>query len=148
MVKQSGFAGGQVTTQYPTLKYGTDFDFFGFPGAKGVQGGADFMTAFSTKPAAQALVAYVTGVVGGKNWAKANFSVSPNKNANGNYTDPQTIKFAQILANASGFTFDIGDALGAPFNAAEWKGIVDVVQGADIPTTLATIAAAQKASIK
>jgi alpha-glucoside transport system substrate-binding protein len=148
MVKQSGFAGGSIATQYPNLKYGTDYDFFGFPGAKGVQGGADFMMAFSNKPAAQALIAYVTGVVGGQNWAKANFSVSPNKNANGNYTDPQVIKFAQILANASGFTFDIGDALGAPFNDAEWKGIVAVVQGADIPTTLATTAAAQKASIK
>jgi hypothetical protein len=108
------------------------------------------MMAFSNKPAAQALVAYVTGTVGGQNWAKANFSTSPNKNANGNYTDPtgQETKFAQMLANASGFTFDIGDALGAPFNAAEWKGIVDTVQGADIATTLTTIAAAQKASIK
>jgi alpha-glucoside transport system substrate-binding protein len=148
MVKQSGFAGGSIGTQYPNLKYGTDYDFFQFPGAKGLQGGADFMMAFSNKPAAQALVAYVTGAVGGQNWAKANFSISPNKNANGNYTDPQEIKFAQMLANTSGFTFDIGDALGAPFNDAEWKGIVAVVQGADIPTTLATVAAAQKASIK
>jgi hypothetical protein len=90
----------------------------------------------------------VTGTIGGQNWAKANFSVSPNKNANGNYTDPQEIKFAQMLTSASGFTFDIGDALGAPFNDAEWKGIVAVVQGADIAKTLATTAAAQKQSIK
>ncbi len=55
---------------------------------------------------------------------------------------------AEMLANTSGFTFDIGDALGAPFNDAEWKGIVDIVQGADITTTLATVAAAQTASIK
>ena len=150
MVKQSGFAGGSIATQYPTLKYGTDYDFFEFPGVKGLQGGADFMMAFSNKPAAQALVAYVTGTAGGQNWAKNNFSVSPNKNANGNYTDPtgQEAKFAQMLASASGFTFDIGDALGAPFNDAEWKGIVAVVQGADIPTTLAATAAAQKQSVK
>ena len=148
MVKQSGFAGGSIATQYPTLKYGTDYDFFQFPGAKGMQGGADFMMAFSNKPAAQALIAYVTGTVGGQNWAKANFSVSPNKNANGNYTDPQEIKFAQMLASASGFTVDIGDALGAPFNDAEWKGLVAIVQGADITTTLAGVAAAQKQSVK
>ena len=132
----------------PTLVYGTDYDFFQFPGVKGLQGGADFMYAFSNKPAAQALIAYLTSALGGQNWAKANFSLSPNKNAVGNYTDPQEIKFSEMLANTTGFTFDIGDALGAPFNAAEWKGIVDIVGGADITSTLATVAAAQTASIK
>ncbi len=148
MVRISGFAGASIQTQFPNLVYGTDYDFFQFPGVKGLQGGADFMYAFSNKPAAQALIAYLTSALGGQNWAKANFSLSPNKNAIGNYTDPQEIKFSQMLANTTGFTFDIGDALGAPFNTAEWKGIVDVVQGADITSTLATIAAAQKASIK
>ncbi len=148
MVKQSGFAGGSIAQQFPNLKYGTDYDFFEFPGVKGLQGGADFMMAFSTKPAAQALVAYLTSATGAQNWAKANFSLSPNKNANGNYTDPQEIKLGDMLAKTTGFTFDIGDALGAPFNDAEWKGIVSVVQGADIPSTLSTIAAAQKQSIK
>jgi alpha-glucoside transport system substrate-binding protein len=148
MVKQSGFAGGSIGTQYPNLKYGTDYDFFQFPGAKGLQGGADFMMAFSNKPATQALIAYITGVAGGQNWAKANFSISPNKNANGHYTDPQEIKFAQMLAATTGFTFDMGDALGAPFNDAEWKGLVKIVQGADVASTLADVAAAQKSSIK
>ncbi len=147
MVKQSGFAGGAVATQFPNLKYGTDYDFFGFPGIKGVQGGADFMYAFSNKPAAQALVAYLTSALGAENWAKANFSTSPSMKAAG-YTDPQEIKLAQILSSASGFTFDIGDAIGAPFNDAEFKGVVSVVQGQDIKTTLDTIAAAQTQSIK
>ncbi len=146
MVKQSGFAGGSIATQYPTLKYGTDYDFFQFPGVKGLQGGADFMMAFSNKPAAQALIAYLTSKTGGQNWAKAGFGVSPNAGATGNYTDPETIKLADILSKATGFTFDIGDALGAPFNDAEWKGIVKIVQGADIPTTLADTAAAQAQS--
>jgi len=148
MVKQSGFAGGSIAQQYPNLKYGTDYDFFEFPGVKGLQGGADFMMAFSNKPAAQALIAYLTSATGAQNWAKANFSLSPNKNANGNYTDPQEIKLGTMLANTSGFTFDIGDALGAPFNDAEWKGIVKVVQGADVTSTLATTAAAQAQSVK
>ncbi len=148
MVKQSGFAGGSIATQYPNLKYGTDYDFFQFPGVKGLQGGADFMMAFSNKPAAQALVAYVTSAVGGANWAKANFSITPNKGGNGVATDPQEIKFSQMLASTTGFTFDIGDALGAPFNDAEWKGIVSIVQGGDITSTLTGVAAAQKSSIK
>jgi alpha-glucoside transport system substrate-binding protein len=148
MVKQSGFAGGSIATQYPNLKYGTDYDFFQFPGVKGLQGGADFMMAFSNKPAAQALVAYVTSAVGGANWAKANFSITPNKGGNGVATDPQEIKFSQMLASTTGFTFDMGDALGAPFNDAEWKGIVSIVQGGDVTSTLTGVAAAQKQSIK
>lgn len=148
MVKQSGFAGSSIATQFPNLVYGTDYDFFQFPGVKGLQGGADFMMAFSNKPAAQALIAYLTSALGAQNWAKAGFSLSPNKNASGNYTDPQLIKFSEMLANTTGFTFDIGDAIGAPFNTAEWKGIVDIVGGANIATTLDTVAAAQAASIK
>jgi alpha-glucoside transport system substrate-binding protein len=148
MVKQSGFAGGTITTQYPNLKFGTDFDFFEFPGAKGLQGGADFMMAFSNKPAAKALIAYLTSTTGGKNWAKQNFSLSPNNAANGNYTDPQEVKLGDMLAKTSGFTFDMGDALGAPFNQAEWTGIIKVVQGGDIATTLSTVADSQKQSVK
>jgi alpha-glucoside transport system substrate-binding protein len=148
MVKQSGFAGGSVAGQFPALKYGTDYDFFEFPGVKGLQGGADFMFAFSDKPAAQALIAYLTSETGAKNWAAANFSLSPNKFADGNYTDPQSIKLSTILSSASGFTFDIGDAIGSPFNTAEFKAVVDVVQGADIAKTLTTVATAQKESIK
>lgn len=148
MVKQSGFAGGSIATQFPDLKYGTDYDFFEFPGVQGLQGGADFMFSFSDSAAAKALVSYLTGTVGGQNWAKANFGLSPNKNADGNYSDPQSIKLSTILSSATGFTFDIGDAIGAPFNEAEFKGVVDVVQGKDIASTLATIAAAQTESLK
>jgi len=148
MVKQSGFAGGSIATQFPDLKYGTDYDFFEFPGVQGLQGGADFMFSFSDSAAAKALVSYLTGTVGGQNWAKANFGLSPNKNADGNYSDPQSIKLSNILSGATGFTFDIGDAIGAPFNNAEFKGVVDVVQGKDIATTLATVAAAQTESLK
>ena len=106
------------------------------------------MMAFSSKPAAQALIAYVTSATGGQNWAKANFSLSPNMNAKGNYTDPQELKLGDMLAATTGFTFDIGDALGAPFNDAEWKGIVKVVQGADIASTLKGVATAQSQSVK
>jgi alpha-glucoside transport system substrate-binding protein len=148
MVKQSGFAGGNIASAYPNLKYGTDYDFFQFPGAKGLQGGADFMYAFSSTPASKALIAYLTSAKGAVNFAKANWGLSPNKFAAGNYTDAQMAKLGNMLATASGFTFDIGDALGAPFNAAEWQAIVNIVQGQDILTNLTAAAAAQAQSIK
>jgi len=144
MVKQSGFAGGEIVSQYPNLVYGTDFDFFQFPGAQGMQGGADYMFAFGNSPAASAFVKYLTSAEGGKNWAAAGFDISPNLAAAGNYPDAQLSKRADMLANASGFTPDLGDALGEPFQSAEWTAIINVVQGMDIPTALAPVAAAQQ----
>ena len=143
MVKQSGFAGGVVVEQFPDLEYGTDFDFFAFPGAQGMQGGADFMMAFSDSPVARAVVSFLTSAEGGTSWARSGFDLSPNAWAVGKYTDPQLAKKAEALAGAAGFTFDMGDAIGAPFNTAEWKALVDTIQGADIATALAAAAAAQ-----
>jgi alpha-glucoside transport system substrate-binding protein len=148
MVKQSGFAGGNIVSAYPDLKYGTDFDFFQFPGVKGLQGGADFMYAFSDNAAAKALIGYLTSARGAVTMAATNWGLSPNKYAVGNYTDAQLTKLGDMLAKTAGFTFDMGDALGAPFNTAEWLAIVNVVQGQSIQTNLDAAAAAQKQSIK
>jgi alpha-glucoside transport system substrate-binding protein len=143
MVKQSGFAGGEVAKQYPDLEYGVDYDFFAIPGAQGMQGGADFLMAFGTSPGTKAVVAYLTGAAGAAEWASVGFDLSPNELALGNYTDPALIKKAEALAGASGFTPDIGDTIPAPFGEAEWKALVDYVNGADLDTALAGAAAAQ-----
>ena len=148
MVKQSGFAGGEIQKQFPSLQYGTDYDFFQFPGAQGMQGGADYMFAFSDSGATKALVKYLTSADGGRMWASVGFDESPNTGAAGHYPDVQLSKKSDMLANASGFTPDLGDTIPAPFGTAEWKAIVDVVQGADIPTELAAVAAAQKEALK
>jgi len=148
MVKQSGFAGGEIVKQYPSLQYGADFDFFAFPGAKGMQGGADFMMAFSDTPAVKALVAYLTSPYGAQVWAETGFDLSPNKNATGKYPDAQLAKKAEALAGASGFTPDLGDTIPAPFGEAEWKAIIAAVQGEDIPNALSAAAAAQSEALK
>jgi alpha-glucoside transport system substrate-binding protein len=143
MVKQSGFAGGEVAKQYPDLEYGVDYDFFAVPGAQGMQGGADFMMAFGDSAATKAVIAYLTGPAGAAEWAKVGFDLSPNKLAIGHYTDAALVKKAAALAGAAGFTPDIGDSIPAPFGEAEWKAIVDFVQGADVATALAGAATAQ-----
>jgi len=147
MVKQSGFAGGEVVKQFPDLEYGVDLDFFAFPGAQGMQGGADFLMAFSDTPAARALVGYLTSAEGAAAWAETGFDLSPNMWAAGRYTDPQLAKKAEALASASGFTPDLGDTIPAPFGTAEWKAIVDAVQGANLQTALAGAAAAQEEAL-
>ncbi len=144
MVKQSGFAGGEIVKQFPDLKYGTDYDFFAFPGIQGMQGGADYMMAFSDSAAAKALVAYLTSADGAAAWAKAGFDLSPNMKATDQYTDPQLTKKAAALANATGFTPDLGDTIPAPFGDNEWKAIISVVQGGDIQTALDAVVAGQQ----
>ncbi len=143
MVKQSGFAAGTITTQYPDYVFGTDYDFFVIPGAKGLQGGSDWLMAFSDKPAVKALVSYLSSPEGGKAWAEASFDLSPNKAAEGNYTDKALIKKAEAFYSAEGFTPDIGDTIPGGFGSAEWKAIVDYLNGGDLDAALKSAAEVQ-----
>ena len=149
MVKQSGFAGGAIKEQYPDLEYGVDYDFFPVPGAKGLQGGSDFMMVFNASPAAKAVVAYLTSEAGAKKWAEVGFDLSPNSKAVGAYTDPALAKKAAALAATTGFTPDIGDTIPGGFGKAEWKAIVDFVNDAtDLDTALAEAAKVQAEALK
>ena len=143
MVKQSGFAGGAIAAKFPDLVYGTDYDFFNFPGAKGVQGGADLMLAFSDSPAVQALVTYLASAEGAQNWAKEGFDETPNLQGANSYTDPQLIKKGKALAEAAGLVNSIGDAIPNGFANAEWAAIVNYVNGGDLDTQLNNAAQAQ-----
>ncbi len=143
MVKQSGFAGGTITTQYTDYKYGTDFAFFGVPGAQGLQGGSDWMMAFSDKPAVKALVAYLSSAEGGQKWAEVGFDLTPNSAGVDAYTDPALLDKAKILANAKGFTPDIGDSIPGGFGSAEFKAVTDYVNGGNLDSILASVASVQ-----
>ncbi len=143
MVKQSGFAGGEVAKQFPDLKQGTDYDFFVVPGIQGLQGAVEPMMAFSDKPAVKALVAYLSSAQGGANWAQATFGLSPNKGAAGNYTDPALQKLGDAIAATKGFTTDLGDTIPGGFGSAEFKGLTDFVNGGDLDAILDQLATAQ-----
>jgi alpha-glucoside transport system substrate-binding protein len=147
MVKQSGFAGGAIAAQYPKLQYGTDYDFFQVPDAQGLQGGSDWMMAFSDSAAVKALVSYLSSTQGGQMWAQVGFDNTPNSAGTNAYTDPQLKKRAQILANAKAFVPDIGDTIPGGFGSAEWKAIVDFVNGANLDTELSNVASVQKQAL-
>jgi alpha-glucoside transport system substrate-binding protein len=147
MVKQSGFASGTITSTYTSMQYGVDFDFFVIPGIQGLQGGSDWLMAFNSKPVVKSLVTYLSSPLGGVNWAKASFDLTPNKAGSGNYTDTALIKKAEVFYSAKGFTPDIGDTLGDGFQSAEWKAIIDYVNGANLDAVLAAAAAAQESTL-
>jgi alpha-glucoside transport system substrate-binding protein len=143
MVKQSGFAGGEIAKQFPDLQQGTDYDFFVVPGIQGLQGAVEPMMAFSDKPAVQALVTYLSSAQGGANWAGATFGLSPNMGAAGNYTDPALQKLGDAIATTQGFTTDIGDTIPGGFGSAEFQAISAYVNGGDLTALLADLAAKQ-----
>ena len=148
MVKQSGFAGGEVQTQFPDLVYGTDYDFFVVPSAQGLQGGVEPMMAFNDTPAVRALVTYLSSAEGGAAWAAAGFDLSPNRYGEGNYTDPALQKKAEAFYNTQGFTPDIGDSIPGGFGSAEWTAIVEFLNDGDLATALAQAAAVQAEALR
>ncbi|MEA4812594.1 MAG: extracellular solute-binding protein [Anaerolineaceae bacterium] len=148
MVKQSGFAQGTILGTYADLKYGTDFDFFGIPGAQGLQGGSDWMMAFSDKPAVKALFAYIASEEGGKAWAAAGFDLTPNKAGASAYADPALAKRAEILNSAKDFTPDLGDSIPGGFGSAEFKELTNYVNGGDLDQALKTVADVQATALK
>lgn len=145
MVKQSGFAGGAVAAQFPELVYGVDYDFFGVPDIQGVQGGASWMMAFSDKPAVKAVVAYLSSDLGGQKWAEVGFDLTPNMAGVNSYTDPALLKKAELVANAEDFTPDIGDSIPSGFGNAEWRAIIDYLNGGNLDTILSQAAEVQAA---
>ena len=143
MVKQSGFASGTLLGTYPDKVYGVDYDFFGVPGAQGLQGGSDWLMVFNDTPAVRSLIKYLSSDKGGEMWAQIGFDLSPNAKGNQSYTSEETAKKAALLANATGFTPDIGDSIPGGFGSAEFSGITDFVNGGDLDAILQTIADAQ-----
>lgn len=148
MVKQSGFAGGEIAAEYPDLVYGTDYDFFQVPGLQGLQGGSDWMMAFSNEPAVQAVFAYLTSDLGGQNWANEGFGLTPNTAGLPLYDATTALgKQAEILANATAFTPDIGDSIPGGFNNAEWTAIINYVNGGDLQQALDQAATVQQEAL-
>ncbi|HEX5839779.1 MAG TPA: ABC transporter substrate-binding protein [Anaerolineales bacterium] len=143
MVKQSGFAGNEIKTQFPDLEQGTDYDFFVVPGIQGLQGSIEPMMVFNDTPAVQALVTYLSSPEGGANWAAASFGLSPNSGATGNYTDPSLQKLGDAIAETQGFTPDIGDTIPGGFGSAEFQGVSEYVNGGDLTAILDNLANVQ-----
>ncbi len=148
MVKQSGFAGGTITATYEDLVYGTGFAFFGVPGAQGLQGGSDWMMSFSDSNAVKALVAYLSSDMGGEKWAEVGFDLTPNSAGAGAYVDPALLQKGEILANATGFTPDIGDSIPGGFGSAEFSGITEYVNGGNLDAILDSLALVQQEALE
>jgi alpha-glucoside transport system substrate-binding protein len=148
MVKQSGFAGGEIAADFPDLESGVDYDFFQVPDIQGLQGGSDWMMAFSDEPAVQAIFAYLSSDVGGQNWANEAFGLTTNTAGLPLYDESTALgKLAQILSEAEAFTPDIGDSIPGGFGNAEWTAIINYLNGGDLQQALDQAAAVQQEAL-
>jgi len=141
MVKQSGFTGGTIAAQYPSLIFPDDYDFFVLPGMGGdpvpMQIGADAMAAFNNTPEVKAIVGYLTSAEGANAWAASGFDLSPNSKVDpASYTDPISAKKAQALLDAPGVSFDYGDLLPGGMGNDEFTAITNYINGGNLDTIL------------
>jgi alpha-glucoside transport system substrate-binding protein len=133
---QASFITSFFLTDTPTLKAGTDYNFFLMPDinpsfAGAVTGGGDLIGMFHDTPQAKALMAYLITPEAQAIWPKLpSFgALSGSKSVSADvYPDDLTKTAAKDLANAKIFRFDGSDAMPAAMGSAFLKGILDYIK--------------------
>jgi alpha-glucoside transport system substrate-binding protein len=130
---QASFIQSFIMDQFPGLKPGQDFDFFGFPSidpkyAKAVEGGADIVAVFKNNAQTKAFMNYFASAEAQAFWAAGTGALATNRNVSlVFYPDPITKRAADILNKSEIVVFDASDMMPSEMNAAFWKGCVDFV---------------------
>ena len=118
MFYEGGFVGGIAIGQVnPSLKPGTDIDFFDFPSIGGgdegtVVGGGDVAAAFVNNEDVAKLLDYLATPEAGRIWVSTGAIASPNKGVTAeDYPNDLVSKEAKQLLEAKTFRFDGSDLL-------------------------------------
>jgi alpha-glucoside transport system substrate-binding protein len=134
MHHQASFITDFFVKNTPTVKPGTDFDFFGFPIFKSgdperLEVAGDLFGMFNDTPQARALIKYLTTAEAQAIWVGRGGAISPNQKVPlSMYPDPLSQKSAQLLTSAKIVRFDASDLMPEAMNNAFWKAILDYVQ--------------------
>ncbi len=127
---QATFIQSFIQKQFPNLKPGDDFNFFGFPSidpkyAKAVETAGDLFGMFKKTPQSSALTQYLTTAQAQDFWVKAADGISPNRDVPlSDYPDPLSHNAAQILTSADIAVFDASDMMPGKMNTAFWSAIM------------------------
>ncbi|GCF09521.1 ABC transporter substrate-binding protein [Dictyobacter arantiisoli] len=127
------FTQGFITTQYKTLKAGTDYDFFEFPTInpqyKGaVTGGADLVVAMKDNDGTRQFMKFLYSAEAQSIWVKRGGATSANKNVDPSlYPDDIARKAAKQLTSASFFSVGADDLMPAAVENAYWKGLLTYI---------------------
>jgi alpha-glucoside transport system substrate-binding protein len=139
------FTEGFITTQFPSERPGTDFNFFAFPTINSqyqgaVTGGADVVVAMKNTTAVQALVKYLATPEAQTIWVKRGGFTATNKEVDpGAYPNTVAANAAKMLASASFFRYGADDLMPPVVENAFWKGTLDFIGGKSLDSVLSTI---------
>ncbi len=127
------FTAGFITSQFQTLKAGTDFNFFPFPTInaqyKGaITGGADIMVLMKDNDSSRQFMQFLATAEAQIIWVKRGGSTSVNKSISlADYPDPVARQSAQVLTTATAVQLSVGDLIPASLQAAYWKGLLTYI---------------------
>ncbi len=128
------FTAGFISSQFPTLVAGQDYNFYPFPVidpqySGGVTGGADLVSAFKDTPAVRSFVQYLSTPAAQTIWVKRGGFTSVNKLVGLDaYPDVLTRSAAQQLTGATLFRFGAGDSMPSAMQTAWWAAVLSYLQ--------------------
>jgi alpha-glucoside transport system substrate-binding protein len=127
------FTEGFITAQFPSLKAGTDYDFFNFPTinsqyAGAVTGGADIMVAMQDNNGTRQFMQYMSTAEAQSIWVKRGGATSVNKGVDLSlYPNAVAKASAQQLTQATSFRVGADDLMPAAMENAYWKGMLSYI---------------------
>ena len=140
------FTAGFITTQFPSAKAGTDFNFFPFPTINSqyqgaVTGSADVVVALKNTTAVQKLVQYLATPDAQTIWVKrGGFTATNNAVDLSAYPNAVASASAKMLTAATIFRFGADDLMPPAVEDAFWKGTLNyIADPSQLNSVLSTI---------
>jgi alpha-glucoside transport system substrate-binding protein len=127
------FTAGFITTQFPTLKPGTDYNFFTFPTinsqyAGAVTGGADMIFALKDNNGTRQFMQFMATAEAQTIWIKQGGASSVNKSVPlSAYPDLVQLNAAKQLADATIFRSSPDDLMPTAMESAYWKATLTYI---------------------
>jgi alpha-glucoside transport system substrate-binding protein len=130
MLNQATFIPSFFTSADPTLKAGTNFNFFPLPDISSQFTGAHVVAAdswsmFKDTPQARKMIQYLTTADAQTIWVKLGGKLSPNKQTSLDaYPDPLAKEEAQLLASTQIAKYDATDNMPVAMKDAAWQAVL------------------------
>jgi alpha-glucoside transport system substrate-binding protein len=130
-LEQATFIPAFFLEDYPGLKAGTDFDFFGHPSVNpqydgNVNGFYDNFAMYNDTPAARQLMQYMATKDAQQIWANDGGTLAAIKSIT--YNDPVYKNAAAVAAGAKNLLVTAGDFMPSDMQAAFWKSLLNVTK--------------------
>ncbi len=132
--QQASFLQSFIQQQFPSLKPGEDFRFFGFPPikpefAKAVEAGGDLVGPFRDTPQAREFIKYLGTAEAQAFWTSGTGAMSANRSVSlVFYPDVLSKASAEILQKAEMVVFDASDMMPGKMNSEFWSAVLSYVE--------------------